>query len=257
MACYAEAVIAVAEGEVGYLEKKTNAQLDDKTANAGYNNFTKYWRDTYPAFQGQPWCDDYIDWLFIATYGKEKADELLCGGSGSYYTVNSAKLFQNQGRLDRIPKKGDKVFFSRDGTVEGIYHTGLVRNLDNNYIYTNEGNTSSTSGIVPNGGGVWNKKYLRYLYQGKMWFGHPKYDVKKEEKPVTVSYYATVNVKTHLKVRTGPGVSYPEFMLDSGDGTWTPWRFPPAARVHIVEEKDGWGRVGDTIGWVSLAYLKR
>lgn len=31
--------------EVGYLEKASNEQLDDKTANAGKKNFTKYARD--------------------------------------------------------------------------------------------------------------------------------------------------------------------------------------------------------------------
>ena len=36
-----KAVVALLDGEVGYLEKKSNAQLDSKTANAGYNNFTK------------------------------------------------------------------------------------------------------------------------------------------------------------------------------------------------------------------------
>lgn len=38
-------LIKTAEAEVGYLEKATNAQLDSKTANAGYNNYTKYARD--------------------------------------------------------------------------------------------------------------------------------------------------------------------------------------------------------------------
>ena len=31
--------------EVGYLEKRSNYMLDNKTANAGYNNYTKYTRD--------------------------------------------------------------------------------------------------------------------------------------------------------------------------------------------------------------------
>ena len=35
MELYASKVIAVAMNEVGYLEKRTNAQLYDKTANAG------------------------------------------------------------------------------------------------------------------------------------------------------------------------------------------------------------------------------
>ena len=52
-----DALIACAENEVGYLEKKSNSQLDDKTANAGYNNYTKYWRDVYPQYQAQ---DDHF-----------------------------------------------------------------------------------------------------------------------------------------------------------------------------------------------------
>ena len=53
MELYASKVIAVAMNEVGYLEKRTNAQLHDKTANAGTNNYTKYANDIdtkYPNF---------------------------------------------------------------------------------------------------------------------------------------------------------------------------------------------------------------
>ena len=42
---YASAVIKTAIAEIGYKEKRTNAQLDDKTANAGGGNYTKYARD--------------------------------------------------------------------------------------------------------------------------------------------------------------------------------------------------------------------
>ena len=45
MANYASELIKVAEAEVGYLEKETNKKLDSKKANAGDNNYTKYWRD--------------------------------------------------------------------------------------------------------------------------------------------------------------------------------------------------------------------
>lgn len=41
-------LLLIAETEIGYLEKKSNSQLDDKTANAGSNNYTKYARDLYP-----------------------------------------------------------------------------------------------------------------------------------------------------------------------------------------------------------------
>lgn len=44
------ALIATAKAEIGYLEKRSNANLDDKTANAGSGNYTKYWRDIQPSF---------------------------------------------------------------------------------------------------------------------------------------------------------------------------------------------------------------
>lgn len=40
-----EKLLKIALAENGYLEKATNSQLDDKTANAGYNNWNKYARD--------------------------------------------------------------------------------------------------------------------------------------------------------------------------------------------------------------------
>ena len=38
-------ILQVALNEVGYLEKASMSQLDDKTANAGNANITKYARD--------------------------------------------------------------------------------------------------------------------------------------------------------------------------------------------------------------------
>ena len=65
-------LLATAIAEVGYLEKKTNKNLDSKTANAGYNNYTKYARDldAISGFyngkkQGYAWCDMFVDWCFV------------------------------------------------------------------------------------------------------------------------------------------------------------------------------------------------
>lgn len=38
-------VLQIAQAEVGYREKASAAQLDDKAANAGSGNYTKYARD--------------------------------------------------------------------------------------------------------------------------------------------------------------------------------------------------------------------
>ena len=72
-----DALIACAENEVGYLEKKSNSQLDDKTANAGYNNYTKYWRDVYPQYQAQAWCAAFVSWCMMKTFGLDVAKKLL------------------------------------------------------------------------------------------------------------------------------------------------------------------------------------
>ena len=64
-------LIAIADAEVGYLEKKSNVQLDDKTANAGTANYTKYWRDVKPEFQGQAWCAAVVTWCFVKAFCKE------------------------------------------------------------------------------------------------------------------------------------------------------------------------------------------
>ncbi|MEJ1494826.1 hypothetical protein, partial [Escherichia coli] len=72
-----EKVILIAKNEIGYLEKKNNSQLDSKTANAGSNNYTKYWRDIKPSYQGQPWCAAFVSWCFMEAFGQEKAKKLL------------------------------------------------------------------------------------------------------------------------------------------------------------------------------------
>ena len=73
-----ERLLATARAEIGYIEKDTNAQLDDKTANAGDGNWNKYARDldalgvVYNGKKnGYAWCDIFTDWCFIQTFGLE------------------------------------------------------------------------------------------------------------------------------------------------------------------------------------------
>lgn len=79
-----QAVIDAALNEVGYLEKATIAQLDNKTANAGSKNYTKYARDLYAAQyfngnkQGASWCAVFVAWCFYKAFGKNAALTLLC-----------------------------------------------------------------------------------------------------------------------------------------------------------------------------------
>ncbi len=146
---------AIAKNEVGYLEKKSDSKLDDKTANAGSNNYTKYARDIYPSLQAQPWCDMFVDWCFVQAFGTVAAKQLI-GGGFSAYTPTSAQYYKNKGRYYSKPEVGDQVFFKNSTR---IYHTGIVTKVTSSKVYTIEGNTSSGTAVIANGGGVYEKSY--------------------------------------------------------------------------------------------------
>lgn len=155
----ADKFIQILEAEVGYLEKKSNSQLEDKTANAGYNNWTKYgvwYGDNVAkssAFYNTYWCAMFISW------GSMRAGTEAATGYFAYcpYWVTH---FKNKGewfaRGSKTPQRGDIIFFQSGGTA---VHVGAVYNVSGNTVYTIEGNTSSSSGVVSNGGGVYKKSY--------------------------------------------------------------------------------------------------
>lgn len=170
----ASAVLKIAGNEVGYLEKKSASNLDDKTANAGDKNWTKYWRDLDSAgYQGQPWCDAFVKWCFEKAAGREngKAMAYQAGKAWSYYTPASANYYKSAGKWSSTPHVGDQVFFKN---AAGICHTGLVEKVEGGYVHTIEGNTSGASGVIANGGGVCRKKY-QVGYSGIAGYGRPDY----------------------------------------------------------------------------------
>lgn len=190
-------LLNLAAAEVGYLEKKSNADLDHKTANAGSANYTKYARDldTTKGFyngrkQGSSWCDVFVDWLFVMAFGVELALKLLCqtmGGCGAGVKY-SAQYFMAKGQFyTSDPHPGDQMFFVRRdkaGEITGWLHTGIVEKVVGNYVYTIEGNTSGASGVVSNGGGVCRKKYkLNSASIGG--YGRPDWSLVKEENEMT------------------------------------------------------------------------
>lgn len=142
-------------GDKPYLEKRTAEYLDDFQKNAGYNNYTKFARDVnrlgQPGCQGQPWCAVYKFWELVQVLGITKALQIMGGGFYNCASVmNHAKA---NGTWHTKPKKGALVIFRRGA------HIGSVDSYDSDYVYTNEGNTSSAAGVVANGGAVRNKRY--------------------------------------------------------------------------------------------------
>jgi CHAP domain. len=95
--------------------------------------------------------------VFYKAYGIATAKALLNGGFDDY-TVASCKMYEKHNALDNKPKIGDQIFFTKNGKSSGCYHTGIVYNVDSEYFYTIEGNTSNANTVVRNGGGVDKKE---------------------------------------------------------------------------------------------------
>lgn len=139
-------IVAIALAELGYHEKASNTALDDKTANSGGNNWTKYARDLAAAGyyngnkNGYAWCDVFVDWVFFKAYGAKDGQRVQCQtgplGAGCIF---SAQYYQHKGRYDRNPKVGDQVFFQTGGQIG---HTGIVVEVTDTTITTVEGNSS-------------------------------------------------------------------------------------------------------------------
>lgn len=142
-------VLNLARSEIGYKEKRSNAYLNDKTANAGGGNWTKYAYDLDAvtdfyngAKNGWPWCDVFVDWLFYKSFGKDEAMKILCQpahsmGAGCLY---SAGYYKNNGRWSTTPHEGDQIFFSY--SPGEVSHTGIVEQVSGNKVITIEGNSS-------------------------------------------------------------------------------------------------------------------
>lgn len=173
-------VIAVAKSEVGYLEKRSNASIDDKTANAGSNNYTKYWRDIKPAYQGQPWCACFVTWCFVQAFGQAMAAKLL-----KHYPYVYCPTMSGLFTLNANPKRGDIVIFKRNGE---FVHTGIVTYVNGDYFETIEGNTSGGSSIVANGGGVFKKNYYNSNLPGTK-FCTPDYSLIEKTEDLTMAQY--------------------------------------------------------------------
>lgn len=149
----AKKVIDLAVSELGYREKASNSNLDDKTANAGGANWTKYARDLdrtnwyNGGKNGYAWCDIFYDWLFYKCFGDPLGRNMLCQpiGSAGAGCLYSAQYYKSAGRWHtNSPQPGDQIFFTYS---PGEYsHTGLVEKVNGDTVTTIEGNTSDSVG---------------------------------------------------------------------------------------------------------------
>lgn len=133
---YSEAVsrlLQIAEAEIGTHETGDNltkyaAQYDFDTRLYGFD------------MNGSPWCDYFVDWCFMRSFGYELGSSMLfqySGCSGAACEA-SAQYFISHDAFYHSPQVGDQIFFYVSG---GINHTGIVFELDDGYVTTIEGNS--------------------------------------------------------------------------------------------------------------------
>lgn len=229
-------------GNKPYLEKRTNAYLDDFQKNAGYNNYTKFARDVnswgQPGCQGQPWCAEYQFWKLVKILGITKALQIM--GGGFYNCQSITQWAKKKGTWHSTPKNGALIIF-RDGS-----HIGSVRTFSKTYVYTNEGNTSSATGVIANGGSCRNKQYLLSdpVIDGYVWIDWDRKTQSTDTWKATGTATSTVD---DLYIRETPN-GYVLGQINKGN------------RVEINGEKSGmWTKVkvaGIGIGWASTKYLE-
>ena len=209
-------VLNIFRGELGYLEKASNKDLDSKTANAGHNNWTKYARDldnigyVYNGKKnGHSWCDVFYDWPFVQAFGVDLALQMLyqpkksCGAgciwSARYYQENGAYFYSN-------PQPGDQIFFGPRGDE---YHTGVVEAVKDGVIYTIEGNTSAGTTVVANGGGVARKSYS-INNKNISGYGRPNWSLvaKRGESSVTLDEFKKLYHDMRKELQDNDSSSY-------------------------------------------------
>ena len=261
--------LAILNAELGYLEKASSSNLQDKKANAGSKNYTKYWL-LCPKYQALAWCAMFLHWCMADAFSPANAVKLLKTSNmtgGTYIDPDELSFLTTC----KTPSVGAIVMF-HNGKEYG--HTGAVVEVTSTGIYTIEGNTSPGSSEKvsdpANGGGVYRKFHSFASLSSKTKYFMPNYalvvgiekkryiegctDVSTLTSAVAPVTTKKVNDKyvitaSSLNVRAGQGTSY-SILCAVKNGT----------EVIVTEESsNNWGKItvdGKT-GWISLGYAKK
>lgn len=127
-------VLDLARSELNYHESGSNM-----TKYASAYNFDN-WLYGFD-MNGQPWCDYFVDWLFMVCFGFDVGSAMtyqFAGCSGAACSA-SASYYRSNGAFYSNPEVGDQIFFYVDGDIN---HTGIVEQIENGYVTTIEGNSS-------------------------------------------------------------------------------------------------------------------
>ena len=172
-------VLAVALSQLEYVEGTSTSGFSGTQGGGG--NFTEFCRN-YGEGNSYAWCAAYVSFCLFqsnATNSTSKQTiwrDIYC--PRWYQNLKNAG-YGHDASSNYTPKSGDLVFFTGGG------HIGIVRYYKDGIVYTIEGNTSNSSGLNPEGGGVYCKSYSRD-YHKFLGFGSMPY--KTNDKALKVDY---------------------------------------------------------------------
>ena len=221
-------LIDVAANEIGYHEKASNSNLDNKTANSGSANYTKYGK--WYGMNGVPWCAEFVSWSanqagiptdVIPKYAATKSGYQWF--KDKHQTVSAANS-----------KAGDIVFFTNSS--QGIHHTGIVEDVSNGEIHTIEGNSSD---VV--------KRRTYKTSESGILVGRPKYSSEGSATTTDSSKFAEASGQANYSDTRGgnknkPMSKYGQFR-DSLRGSKNKYGM---GKVHKIANKDAYGRIDYT-----------
>ena len=184
------ALIKKAYEEVGYHEQG--------------NNWTKYAADPQITqlygwnVQNQPWCNTFVNWLFIAVFGYAKGTEMTYGGSARCFT--HAQLYKNNNAWYTEPEKGDQIFYGGEG------HTGVVVDVSGATITTVEGNW--TDSVVTRTHFFGDSEIIGY--------GRPKWSAVADEPEPETDEEGETDIIHPMHRRACYHLEYPDGCTDKG-----------------------------------------
>ncbi|MFM9367602.1 peptidoglycan-binding protein [Streptomyces sp. Da 82-17] len=148
-------VLSVAKGEVGYQAQRAPGERP-----SGHQKYS----GQVPGLEWsnyQPWCATWVSWVAL-----KAGVSSLYPRTASVWTA--MQWFKNKGRWSEYPAIGAQVIYGTSGST----HTGICYAYDSKWIYTYEGNTSTTNDA--NGNKVMARKRLRrdaYVHG----YGYPQF----------------------------------------------------------------------------------
>lgn len=165
-------VLAVALSQLGYMEGNSAGSYAGTSAGSG--NYTEYCYNMGPIGNyGYQWCATFCSWALYQSrcsnqmgsgywcrYNTGSSSHIWCEVSCPYWTQQLIKYGYYQYSAynggSYTPQGGDLIFFKSSGVIS---HIGIVLYVSGGYVYTVEGNTGGSLGVVSNGGRVCAKSY--------------------------------------------------------------------------------------------------